>query len=60
MPEICARLRLAGVWPEHEGQVLARLGSVPVQHEVGEERFRPCGRQRRQKTVAVAEVECTK
>jgi hypothetical protein len=60
MPEICARLRLGGIGPEHESQALSRLGSGPVQHEVGEERFRPCGRERRQQTIAVAEVECTK
>ena len=60
MPEVCARLRLAGIWPEHESQMLARLGGVSMEHEVSEEGFRPRGRQRRQETVAVAKVKCTK
>ena len=41
LPEVVARLRLARVRPEDEGQVLAQLRRVAVQEQVGEQRVQP-------------------
>jgi hypothetical protein len=50
-------LGLAGVGPEQEGQALARLGRLPVEQQVGEQRLGPGRAERRQRGIAEAEVE---
>ncbi|GLV60867.1 hypothetical protein KDH_76860 [Dictyobacter sp. S3.2.2.5] len=43
LTQVIARLGLGGVGPEEEGQVLALLGNIVVQHEVGEQRLQTQG-----------------
>jgi hypothetical protein len=52
-------LGLAGVGPEQEGQALAGLGRLPVEHQVGEQRLGPGRAERRHRDRAVAQVELT-
>src|SRR5690242_16384332 len=37
LAQVIARLGFGGVGPEVEGELLARLGSVPVQEKIGEQ-----------------------
>src|SRR5215831_3714459 len=37
LAQVIARLSLRCIWPEKEGQVLALLGNIAMQHEVGEQ-----------------------
>ena len=55
--QVGPRLGLAGVGPEQEGQALARLGRLPVEQQVGEQRLGPGRAQRRHRGPAVAQVE---
>jgi hypothetical protein len=50
-------LGLAGVGPEQERQALAGLGRLAVEQQVGEQRLGPGRPQRRQRGLAVAQVE---
>jgi hypothetical protein len=50
-------LGLAGAGPEQEGQALAGLGRLAVEQQVGEERLGPGRAERRDRDVAVAQVE---
>jgi hypothetical protein len=55
--EIRASLRLGGVGPEAEGDVLARLWGVLVEDEVGQERFGASRPKARQGSVAAPQLE---
>ena len=57
MAEVRPRLRLGRVGPEEERETLSRLGRVPVEQEVGEERLGARGLERRQAGSVVAQVE---
>jgi hypothetical protein len=50
-------LGLAGVGPEQEGQALAGLGRLPVEHQEGEQRLGPGRAERRHRDPVVAQVE---
>jgi hypothetical protein len=52
-------LGLAGVRPEQEGQALAGLGRLPVEHQVGEQRLGPGRAERRHRGRVEAQVELT-
>lgn len=58
--KVRARLRLAGIRPEEKGEALARLRSVPVQKEVGQQRPRAGRFERRQGRTAKSKIELTK
>jgi hypothetical protein len=55
--EVGAGLGLAGVGPEQEGQALAGLGRLAVEQQVGEQRLGSGRPQRRQRGLAVAQVD---
>jgi hypothetical protein len=55
--QVGAGLGLAGVGPEQERQALAGLGRLAVEQQVGEQRLGPGRSQRRQRGLAVTQVE---
>ena len=57
MPQVRARLRLAGLRPQQGRQPLARLGRVAMEKKVGKQGLRSSRLQRRQPTVAQPELE---
>jgi hypothetical protein len=55
--EIRARLRLGRIGPEQKGETLARLRRVPMEEEVGEQRFGARRLEGRQRPIALPQVE---
>ena len=43
LAQVVARLGLGCVGPEEEGEMLALLGDIPMQHEIGEQRTQAHG-----------------
>jgi hypothetical protein len=57
--QVGTRLRLTGVWPEEEGKLLARLGGVAVDGQVGQQRLLALAANTCNRDAVVDEVEIT-
>ncbi|MFL5664755.1 MAG: hypothetical protein ACJ8BW_25925 [Ktedonobacteraceae bacterium] len=60
LAQVIARLSLGGVGPEEEGQMLALLGYIAMQHEIGEQGAQARGIEAGHLLVVVAQVKIAK
>ena len=60
LAQVIARLGLGGVGPEEEGQMLALLGNIAMQHEIGEQGAQARGIEVGHLLVVVEQAEIAK
>jgi len=60
LAQVIARLGLGGVGPEEEGKMLALLGNIAMQHEIGEQGAQARGIEAGHLLIAVEQVKIAK